>query len=92
MEAKEFYKKVLDKYIANKGTVTNNITDRVFLMIQKDKELLKDYEAYVGGQKLGVANGRISKAIKAKFNLQNDEKCQTPESSLIESYMMFKTK
>ena len=93
MKEKEFYDKVLDNYEkANECPVTNDITDRVFLMIEKDDELLKDYQAHVGGKNIKVKNAGIAKAIKAKFDLQNDKVCKNPKSTLIKSYMMFKNK
>lgn len=92
MKKEEFHEKVLSKYKKQDGTVTNDITDRVFLMIENDAELLKDYQAHVGGKNMKVKNGRIAKAIKAEFNLENDKICKEPKSSLIKSYMLFKNK
>jgi hypothetical protein len=92
MKENEFCDKVLDKYEKDKCPITNDITDRVFLMIENDAKLLDDYRAHAGGKNINVKNGGIAKAIKARFNLQNDRICRNPKNTLIKSYMMFKSK
>lgn len=89
MNANDFLEKVLDGY---SDPITNDIVDRVFLRIENDTKLKKDYKTYVGGKQAHAKNAKISQAIKAKFDLEDVGRCYEPKSTLIKSYMMFKTK
>ena len=82
MTASECNDKVLEKF-------TNNITDRVFLMIQSDRELMEDYLNLLKGNERNVINSEMAKAIKSKFHLENGAECDSPESLLIKSYTKF---
>lgn len=78
----DFIKKVLNQF-------ADNITDRVFLMIQNDPELMQDYLKLLenrgvnGGSTLKTLNSEIGEAIKIKFNLGNIKICPNPKSTLI---------
>jgi hypothetical protein len=76
----EFSKKVLNKF-------SDNITDRVFLMIQKDEELMQEYRALLKrGKDQHAINSHLGKKIRMVFNLYNAGRCNDPESTLIQSY------
>lgn len=77
----EFTQGLLNKFSAA-------ITDKVFLFIESDRELMYEYThlvAEVGN--VSVINSQIAKAVKKRFNLDDKhEPNQTPESLLIESF------
>lgn len=79
----------IDKVIAQKN---KKITDEVFLLIQNDKELMKEYLDHVG--KIGnlkQVNQQIGRKVKEKYGLTNDEQRNTdPTSTLISSHQEFK--
>jgi len=80
MKLDEFCRKVLNKF-------SDSVTDQVFLMIQNDRELIKDYLALIaGGGQPHTINGELGKTIKSVFNLNNVGRCQHPQSPLIQSY------
>jgi hypothetical protein len=83
MTAKEFHKNVMEKF-------TNSITDKVFLMIQNDHDLMEAYLNLLDGNKRKNINSEIAKAIKDNYGLQNNGECKKPNSTLIKSYMTFK--
>jgi hypothetical protein len=78
----KFTKKVLDRF-------SKEITDQVFLYIQNDKELMRDYLHLINKNDLKIVNSSIAKAIKSRYNLTNLAKKGKPESSLIQSYEEF---
>ncbi len=79
----QFTEKVLEKFTAS-------ITDAVFLMIEKDRELLHEYLLLLENNNLAYLNSSIAKAVKAKYNLENmDLKNRVPESKLIQSHELF---
>lgn len=68
------------------------LTDKVFLMIQNDRELLHEYLLIVSNSKLAHVNSEIAKEVKKRFGLDNkDEKNREPESFLIQGHEMFET-
>ena len=78
-----FNKKVLDKY-------SKTITNSVFLMIQNDRELMKEYLDLVQEKSLIVVNQNLGKAIKKRFYLENyHEREEEPTSTLIQSHQKF---
>ncbi|MBN2593408.1 MAG: hypothetical protein JXA81_07870 [Sedimentisphaerales bacterium] len=94
MKAKDcFINKVLNKFsaqITNREVlekIADDITDRVFLMIEADKEIKKEYDDLVnsGTNKHGL-NSILGKKIPAKFNLKNKGRYNHPKSKLIKSY------
>lgn len=85
-DVKQFTDEVLDQF-------AKSITDRVFLMVQKDKKLMKDYLDLVDEKSLNTVNTELGKAVKNKFSLKNFEpSCRedNPESILIQSYEQHK--
>ena len=86
-ELNDFKKKVINEF-------SKEITDRVFLMIQNDKELMKEYLLLIEkGNSLTYINSEIAKEIKRKFSLKNlNEKNSNPKSTLIQGHEIFETK
>jgi hypothetical protein len=82
MNVNQFTKKAIDKF-------TIDITDKIFLLIQNDQELMQDYLNLLSDNKRNVINSSIAKAIKDKFNLDNIGESQKPESTLIKTFEQF---
>ena len=85
----EFIKKVLNKF-------TDDITDKVFLMIQEDKDLMKEYLDLLDRHKnnidLDTLNSNIGKSIRIYLNLDNIYESREPKSTLIRTFMRHKIK
>lgn len=83
----DFKKKVVDSF-------TTQLTDKVFLMIQNDRDLMKEYLSIIEkSNSLSYINSEIAKEIKKRYNLDNlGEKNESPKSFLIQGYELFKTK
>lgn len=66
------------------------ITDEIFLFIQNDRELMKDYLNLCDKEKHGVINQYLGKKIKEKFELVNyPARNDCPRSKLIQSHQVF---
>ena len=74
-----FINKVLDQF-------AESVTDQVFLMIEKDKKLMKEYLDLVSEKSLKAVNPAIGKAVKKRFALNNVTIEQETKSVLIQSY------
>lgn len=78
---KGFLRKVLNQF-------ADDITDKVFLLIQNDKELMAEYLMLIAQDgSISAAkkiNGEIGKAVKTAFKLGNCGKCDKPKSTLIQ--------
>ena len=82
--ATDYISEVLTRF--EKG-ITEDITDRVFLMIQDDPQLCRDYECLIAtGTSKHRLNARLGKRIREHFSLQNIGRCHNPKSCLIKSY------
>jgi hypothetical protein len=78
-----FKEKVIQRFSAE-------ITDRVFLMIQNDRELLKEYINLLGTHPQKTINSSLAKEIKKRYGLDNkDLKNENPHSLLIQSHERF---
>jgi len=67
------------------------ITDTVFLMIEKDRDLMSDYLHTVAERgDLRKVNNQIARAIKRDFGLKSAGKKGSPNSFLIESFEEFR--
>jgi len=79
--------KVLTRFSDGTVGVTEDITDRVFLMIQGHPQLRREYDSLIanGTSKRGL-NARLGKRIREHFCLQNVGRCRNPKSCLIKSY------
>lgn len=71
---------------------TEQITDRLFLFIEEDAELMQKYLNVIAvSGDLKYVNSTIAKAVKEKFGLANTgAKEDDPESLLIQSYEKFR--
>jgi hypothetical protein len=79
--------KSLDEY--SKDTVHNfmkDITDHVFLYIQNNEELMREYQSMVNSYGLDEVNKKIGFTVKEEFGLGNLEENKKPKSWLIKSY------
>jgi hypothetical protein len=85
MEIKAFKTKVVDMFC-------EKITDKVFLMIQNDRQLMHEYlQIIANNNSVANVNSQIAKEIKDRFNLSNlNLKNDSPESFLIQSHEEFK--
>jgi hypothetical protein len=65
-----------------------DITDRIFLMIENDPELMAEYSRLTGNDKKDKdnLNTELGKAIRKRYNLENIRENNNPKSSLIKSY------
>jgi nitrogenase subunit NifH len=80
MELKEFIEELLAKKNAR-------ITDEVFLLIEKDRDLMKKYLKLVEEKKLQTVNSQIARAVVKKYGLESDTvRNYEPESVLVTSY------
>ena len=69
-----------------------NITDHVFLNIQNNEELMREYQKRVNENSLQAVNTAIGKKVKDVFELENDVQCTTPKSWLIQGFTLHKKK
>ena len=85
MAIKEFVEKV----IAEKN---KRIIDEVFLFIQNDRELLKEYLYLVEKNDLQTVNQQIGKEVEAEYNLVACGENNEPASKLITTFSMLRKK
>jgi hypothetical protein len=71
---------------------TREITDRVFLYIEGDQELKRQYDALVAGKRPEPVNQVIGRKVKERFNLDDDGESTTPKSKLIQTFTLHKFK
>lgn len=86
-ELDNFKKKVIEDFALQ-------ITDKVFLMIQNDRTLMKEYLSLIEkNDSLASINREIAKEVKKRFNLESlGEKNKEPKSFLIQGHELFETK
>ena len=66
------------------------ITNEIFLTIQNDRELMKEYLRCVEKERLDNVNKTIGKVIKKSYNLENiDDRKDSPSCTLIQSHQKF---
>ena len=75
--------KVVNKFI-------HDITDHVFLGIERDDEVMRDYMTNVNRYGLDAVNMAIGLKIKECLCLENDGENPKPKSRLIKSYTFHK--
>ena len=83
MNANEYAEKVVDDFITD-------ITDHLFLSIERDDEVMRDYMTNVNRHGLDTLNMAIGLKIKEKLNLENDGDNNNPKSRLIKKYSRHK--
>ncbi|HEC02637.1 MAG TPA: hypothetical protein ENI81_03780 [Phycisphaerales bacterium] len=82
-----FISEVLRRFSQGNGSITEDITDRVFLMIQDDPQLCQEYHFLTDSNKSKRAlNSRLGRRIREHFCLKNIGRCHSPKSRLIKSY------
>ena len=85
MSTKKIIATALEKF-------NEEITDKVFLTIQNDKELMRQYLRAVSEDGLDAVNMAIGKAVKTAYDLDDKGVCGEPDSNLIKSYTIHKAK
>ena len=83
MTANEYAEKVVLDFM-------RKITDHVFLNIQNNERLMRDYQTQVNENGLLTVNQAIGRKVKELFELEDDGRCDTPRSWLIQSFMLHK--
>ncbi len=63
-----------------------DITDQVFLAIERDTNKLRRYEIFAGQDKEGTTNAWIGRMVKEHTGLKVKGTCTNPESKLIKTY------
>jgi hypothetical protein len=63
-----------------------DITDQVFLAIERDANKRKRYEIFAGQDKKGTTNAWIGKMVKEHTRLKVKGTCTNPKSELIKTY------
>ena len=76
-----FLDKVLDEF-------TEDITDRIFQMIEEDEGLMKEYNTLKEEMSAGTINSRLGKKVREHFRLQKTDRRKKAESSLISEYQV----
>ena len=79
MGVNEYAKQIVDRFIYE-------ITDHLFLSIERDDDLMREYMTNVNRFGLDKLNMAIGQKIKEKLALDNGEENKQPKSRLIKSY------
>jgi hypothetical protein len=69
-----------------------DITDHVFVSIERDDNLMREYMSNVNLYELDSVNKAIGKKVRELLNLENDNENSEPKSRLIKTYTMHKIK
>ncbi|MDR2478909.1 MAG: hypothetical protein LBD48_06315 [Treponema sp.] len=85
MSAEEYAEEVVRNFV-------KEITDHVFLAIQHDENLMREYQSNVNRFHLAPVNTAIGKKVRELLNLENDGVNNSPKSWLIKDYTCHKTK
>jgi len=83
MNADTYAEKVVRDFITD-------ITDYVFLAIEQNDELMREYMSNVNSNGLTAVNTSIGRTVKELLNLDNDEEVKARKSRLIETYTKHK--
>jgi hypothetical protein len=85
MNANEYAEALVKNFV-------RDITDYVFLSIQHDDTLMRDYQTNVNRYGLDTVNMAIGKKVKTLLNLDDDGVNDNPKSHLIKVYTCHKVK
>ena len=85
MTANEYAEKVVLDFM-------RNITDHVFLNIQNNEELMREYQRQVNENSLRTVNTAMGKKVREVFQLENGPECNSPKSWLIQGFTLHKKK
>ena len=70
--------------------MNKRITNEIFLIIQNDRDLMKEYLRAVQDSGLDVVNQTIGKRVKTSYNLVNiNDREDNPSCTLIQSHQKF---
>lgn len=70
--------------------MNKRITNEIFLTIQNDRDLMKEYLRAIQDNGLDVVNQTIGKRVKASYNLVNvNDREDNPSCTLIQSHQIF---
>ena len=83
MSVNDYAEQVVNNFITD-------ITDHVFLNIERNDDLMREYMSNVGLYKLEPVNIAIGKKVKELLNLENNGESNEPKSRLIKSYTRHK--
>ena len=84
MEPKEIAAKAI-------SLLNKRITNEIFLIIQNNGDLMKEYLRAVQNHTLDPVNQTIGKAVKRAYHLENlDDRETNPSCTLIDSHTRFK--
>ena len=83
MSTKDYAEKIVNNFI-------REITDHVFLAIERDEIIMRDYMTNVNRFGLDAVNMAIGLKIKERLSLENDGENNSPQSRLIKSYTFHK--
>lgn len=70
--------------------MNKRITNEIFMIIQNDRDLMREYLRAVESNKLDTVNQTIGKAAKAAYKLDNIDREDNPSCTLIQSHQKFK--
>ena len=86
-EVRSFVAEILDQRLSEcRHNCPENITNLVFLEIEKDEGLLKEYNSLIAAKDRYTMNKQIGKIIKDYWALKNLGRSHNPESKLIKSF------
>jgi hypothetical protein len=85
MSENDYAEEVVGKFI-------RDITDHVFLAIEHNETLMREYQTNVNRYGLDKVNMAIGKKVKTMLNLDNDGVNKSPKSKLIKDYTCHKLK
>lgn len=70
--------------------LNKRITNEIFLIIQNDRTLMKEYLRAVETETLNTVNMKIGKGVKNAYSLINlDDREDNPSCTLIQSHQKF---
>lgn len=70
--------------------MNRKITNEIFMIIQNDPKLMRDYLEDVHKSGVQTVNQQIGKAVKAAYGLKNlNDREENPQCTLIQSHQIF---
>ncbi|MDR0456949.1 MAG: hypothetical protein LBH20_09750 [Treponema sp.] len=79
MNVSEYAAQVVSRFITD-------ITDHVFLAIERDDEAMREYMCKVNEFGLAPINTTIGRKVKEMLNLENIDESDKPKSRIIQTY------
>ena len=79
-------KEIADEAISR---MNKRITNEIFMIIQNDRDLMKNYLRAVDSNTLDTVNQTIGKAVKKAYDLTNADREDEPACTLIQSHQKF---